>query len=50
MEPDIPEILRSTATNMSELFNMLARKVEMLEQENLKMREELAILKNEKHQ
>lgn len=45
MEPDIPEILRSTATNLNELLHMLARRVEALEAENLHLREELSNLK-----
>jgi len=45
MEPDIPEMLRSTATNMTELLNMIAHRVEVLEKENSQLREELSILK-----
>lgn len=45
MEPDIPEMLRSCATNMTELLNMIAHKVEVLEKENSQLREELAVLK-----
>ena len=45
MEPDIPEMLRSCATNMTELLNMIAHRVEVLEKENSHLREELANLK-----
>jgi|LakMenEpi03Aug12_release.lakeMendotaPanAssembly.Ray.scaffolds.fasta_scaffold4293040_1 hypothetical protein len=45
MEPDIPEMLRSTAANMTELLNMIAHRVEVLEKENSHLREELSILK-----
>jgi uncharacterized protein YqiB (DUF1249 family) len=45
MEPDIPEMLRSCATNMTDLLNMIARRVEVLEKENSQLREELAMLK-----
>jgi hypothetical protein len=38
MEPDIAEILRSSAKNISELFHMLANKVEALEKENAELR------------
>lgn len=41
MEPDIAAILRSTAQNLSELFNMLANKVEQLEKENAKLKQDL---------
>jgi hypothetical protein len=41
MEPNIAEMLRSTAKNMSELFHMLATRVEQLEQENQELREKL---------
>ena len=41
MEPDIAAILRSTAQNLSELFNMLANKVEQLEKENEQLRKDL---------
>ncbi len=41
MEPDIAEMLRSTAKNMSELFHMLALRVEQLERENQELREKL---------
>ena len=41
MEPDIAEMLRSTAKNMSELFHMLANRVEQLERENKELREKL---------
>jgi len=41
MEPDIPEILRSTAQNMSELFHVLANRVEELEKENERLKHEL---------
>jgi|688.fasta_scaffold07480_30 hypothetical protein len=41
MEPNIAEMLRSTAKNMSELFLMLANRVEQLEQENQELREKL---------
>ena len=41
MEPDIAEILRSTAKNISELFHMLANKVESLEKENTKLKQRL---------
>lgn len=47
MEPDIPEMLRSTATNMTELLNMIARRVETLEKENNLLREELAQYKKD---
>lgn len=45
MEPDIPEMLRSCATNMTELLTMIAHRVEVLEKENAHLREELANLK-----
>ena len=41
MEPDIAEMLRSTAKNMSELFYMLANRVEQLERENQELKEKL---------
>ncbi len=41
MEPDIAELLRSTAKNMSELFHMLANKVEQLEKENAELKRQL---------
>jgi len=41
MEPDIPEMLRSCATNMTELLNMIAHRVEVLEKENDKLKLEL---------
>lgn len=41
MEPNIAEMLRSTAKNMSELFHMLALRVEQLERENQELREKL---------
>lgn len=41
MEPDVAEILRSTAKNISELFEMLARRVNQLEKENAELKERL---------
>ena len=41
MEPNIAELLRSTATNINELFHMLANKVEQMEKENERLRQEL---------
>lgn len=41
MEPNIPDILRSTAQNMSELFHVLANRVEQLEKENEQLKREL---------
>ncbi len=41
MNPDIAEMLRSTARNMSELFHMLANRVEQLEKENAELRHQL---------
>ncbi len=41
MEPDIAEMLRSTAKNMSELFHMIARRVEELEKENAELRQQI---------
>ena len=41
MEPNIAEMLRSTAKNMSELFHMLANRVEQLERENQELKEKL---------
>jgi hypothetical protein len=41
MEPDLAEMLRSTAKNISELFNMMANRVEALEKENAEMKERL---------
>jgi cell shape-determining protein MreC len=41
MEPNIAELLRSTAKNIGELFNMLANRVEQLEKENEQLRSEL---------
>lgn len=41
MNPDIAEMLRSTAKNMSELFHMLANRVEQLEKENAELRHQL---------
>jgi hypothetical protein len=38
MEPDLAEMLRSTAKNISELFNMMANRVEALEKENAEMK------------
>lgn len=38
MEPDIAKMLRSTAQNISELFNMMATRVEALEKENAELR------------
>ena len=42
MEPDVAEILRSTAKNISELFEMLARSVNQLEKENADLKARLA--------
>lgn len=41
MEPDIPEMLRSCAINMTELLNMIAHRVEVLEKEIISLRNEL---------
>jgi len=41
MEPNIAELLRSTAKNISELFHMLANRVEHLEKENEQLGKEL---------
>lgn len=41
MEPNIAEILRTTAKNISELFHMLANKVESLEQENAELKRQI---------
>lgn len=41
MEPDIAEMLRSTAKNITELFSMLANKVEALEKENAELKKRL---------
>jgi cell shape-determining protein MreC len=41
MEPDVAEMLRSTAKNISELFNMMANKVEALEKENAELKQQL---------
>ncbi len=41
MEPNIAELLRTTAKNIGELFNMLANRVEQLEEENDRLRKEL---------
>ncbi len=41
MEPNIAELLRTTANNIGELFNMLANRVEQLEKENEQLRKEL---------
>lgn len=41
MEPDIAAILRSTSKNLTELFEMLARRVEQLEKENDELRSQL---------
>lgn len=39
MEPNIPDILRSTAKNLSDLFEMLAQRVEALEKENAELKQ-----------
>lgn len=41
MEPDIAEMLRTTAKNITELFTMLANKVEALEKENEHLKRQL---------
>jgi len=41
MEPDIADMLRSTAQNISELFNMMANRVEALEKENADLKRQL---------
>lgn len=41
MEPNIAEMLRSTAHNISELFNMMANRVEALEKENADLKQQL---------
>jgi len=41
MEPDVAEMLRSTAKNISELFNMMANRVEALEKENAELKQQL---------
>jgi len=43
MEPNIPDILRSTAQNMNELFHVLANRVEQLEKENEQLKRELEV-------
>lgn len=42
MEPNIPEILKTTAKNMSEMFFQIAAHVEKLERENAELRAKLA--------
>lgn len=41
MEPNLADMLRSTAKNISELFEMLARRVDQLEKENEQLRSQL---------
>ena len=41
MEPNIAELLRNTATNIGELFRMLADRVDHLEKENEQLKLEL---------
>lgn len=41
MEPDIAEMLRTTAKNITELFTMLANRVEALEKENAELKQQL---------
>lgn len=41
MEPNIAELLKTTAKNMSELFHMLATRVEQMEKENADLRRKL---------
>jgi hypothetical protein len=41
MEPDIAEMLRTTAKNITELFSMLADRVEALEKENEQLKRQL---------
>ena len=41
MEPDIAEMLRTTAKNITELFSMLATRVEALEKENAELKQQL---------
>lgn len=41
MEPDIAEMLRTTAKNITELFSMLAMRVEALEKENANLKQQL---------
>lgn len=47
MEPNIPEILRTTAKNMSEMFFQIAAHVEKVEKENAELRAELAKLEDD---
>lgn len=42
MEPDIAEMLRTTAKNITDLFSMLASRVEALEKENAELRSQLS--------
>lgn len=41
MEPNVSELLRTTAKNISELFKIVADRIEMLEKENEQLRKEL---------
>ena len=41
MEPNVADLLRSTAKNISELFIIIAERVEKLEEENEQLRQEL---------
>lgn len=47
MEPNIPEILKTTAKNMSEMFFQIAAHVEKLERENAELRAKLAELEDD---
>ena len=47
MEPNIPEILRTTAKNMSEMFFQIAIHVEKLELENKELKQKLAELEDD---
>lgn len=41
MEPNIPEILRTTAKNMSEMLFQMAMHVEKIEKENAELKAQL---------
>lgn len=47
MEPNIPEILKTTAKNMSEMFFQIAAHVEKLERENAQLRAKLTELEDD---
>jgi hypothetical protein len=38
MEPNVAEILRNTAKNISELFEMVANRIDVLEKENAELK------------